>query len=320
MRTILLSLIFTLATACTAQNSLWFQSSYNTASAATPTFSPTTGYSGGATTVTASTVTSACSAYIYLGTTNPPTVNTSTYSFTTTVTLYSYVHGCPGYNDSAVSTWSGTFSPAINWYSGSYAENSTATSTTTSLTGYVLNPSAFTVIFVGNNNHNTTSFSLSVTSGTAQTFTSCGNYQNYNSGISGSFQCFYIASATAGTSTIQVTATGGSAGSTYIWASQYSGLTSNTLDAAGTWTESSTLTPSCAVTTAGTGELVIGFLWLVATKTISGLPTGFNARSALSSIQYAFADNLTPPSGSNTFSATLSGTAAAVACDAVAFK
>jgi hypothetical protein len=73
-----------------------------------PTFSPASPYSGAATTVTASTSTSPCNSYIYFGTANPPTVNTSTYSFAATVTLYAYVHNCPGYADSPVETWSGT--------------------------------------------------------------------------------------------------------------------------------------------------------------------------------------------------------------------
>lgn len=54
------------------------------------------------TAVTASTSTAACSSHIYFGTSNPPTANQSTYSVTTAVTLYAYVHGCPGYQDSSI--------------------------------------------------------------------------------------------------------------------------------------------------------------------------------------------------------------------------
>ncbi len=97
----------------------------STPTAAVPTFSPGTNtggnnwtYSGGTTTVTAATSTSGCSGSIYLGTTNPPTVNTATYSFTTTTTLYSYVHGCAGYSDSTVAVWAGTLAPPPPTLSG----------------------------------------------------------------------------------------------------------------------------------------------------------------------------------------------------------
>ena len=73
-----------------------------TPTAATPTFSPAAGPVANPTTVTTSTSTGACSAYLFTGTTNPPTVNTNTYSVTSAVTVYSYVHGCPGYLDSAI--------------------------------------------------------------------------------------------------------------------------------------------------------------------------------------------------------------------------
>jgi len=77
--------------------------------ASAPTFSPTSPFTGGATTVTASTSTSGCSGYIYFDTSNPPLTIQTTYSFTTSVTLYAYVHGCPSYADSTVSIWNGTF-------------------------------------------------------------------------------------------------------------------------------------------------------------------------------------------------------------------
>jgi hypothetical protein len=79
-----------------------------TPTANSPTFSPTSPYSGPATTVTASTNTTGCNGNVYLGTTNPPTVNTNTFSFTSSTTLYSYVHGCSGYNDSPIVSWTGT--------------------------------------------------------------------------------------------------------------------------------------------------------------------------------------------------------------------
>ena len=76
----------------------------STPTAATPTFSPVAGTYTGTQSVTTSTSTSACSAYLYTGTTNPPTVNTNTISVAASETVYSYVHSCPGYLDSAIAS------------------------------------------------------------------------------------------------------------------------------------------------------------------------------------------------------------------------
>jgi hypothetical protein len=86
------------------QHELWVypKSSSGGGSASTPTFSPVAGAVSNPTTVTASTSTSGCSSYIYFDTNPTPTTNQTTYSVTTAVTLYAYVHGCPGYTDSAV--------------------------------------------------------------------------------------------------------------------------------------------------------------------------------------------------------------------------
>lgn len=108
MKRILVILLFLACVAARGQ-AIFFGVNFNTATAATPTFSPASPYSGGATTVTASTSTSPCAAYIYFDTSNPPITQQATYSYTTTVTLYAYVHGCPGYNDSSVAIWTGTY-------------------------------------------------------------------------------------------------------------------------------------------------------------------------------------------------------------------
>ncbi len=78
--------------------------------AATPTFSPSAGAVSNPTTVTASTATSGCGPYIYFDTNPTPTTNQTTYSVTTAVTLYAYVHGCPSYTDSTISSASYTIS------------------------------------------------------------------------------------------------------------------------------------------------------------------------------------------------------------------
>lgn len=68
-----------------------------------PTFSPAAGSVANPTTVTASSA-SGCAGHIYLDTSNPPTTLQATYSVTTPVTLYAYVHNCPGLGDSAVAS------------------------------------------------------------------------------------------------------------------------------------------------------------------------------------------------------------------------
>ena len=73
-----------------------------TAAASTPTFSPVAGTYPGTQSVTTSTATGPCSAYIYTGLTNPPTTLTNSISVASSETVYSYVHNCPSYNDSSV--------------------------------------------------------------------------------------------------------------------------------------------------------------------------------------------------------------------------
>jgi hypothetical protein len=79
-----------------------------TPTAAQPTFSPAAGAVTNPTVVTASTATSGCGSYIYFDTNPTPVTNQTTYTVTTAVTLYAYVHGCPGYADSPVSNGSWT--------------------------------------------------------------------------------------------------------------------------------------------------------------------------------------------------------------------
>ncbi len=73
--------------------------------AATPTFSPPSGAVSNPTTVTLSS--GSCGAYIYWGTTNPPTTgdtNGTSITVTGAATYYAKVIGCPGHTDSAVGT------------------------------------------------------------------------------------------------------------------------------------------------------------------------------------------------------------------------
>ena len=89
--------------------------------ASTPTFSPAGGNYLGTQSVTTSTSTGSCSSYLYTGTANPPTTLGSTASVSASGTLYSYVHGCPGYADSAVASASYTIGTETQFYSDTLA-------------------------------------------------------------------------------------------------------------------------------------------------------------------------------------------------------
>jgi len=86
--------------------------------AVTPLFSPVTGTYSGGTSVSISTATLGCSAYIYWATHTPPTTGDNhgiTFFMTTPGTYYAKVISCPGYTDSSVgfATYSIPGAPAL---------------------------------------------------------------------------------------------------------------------------------------------------------------------------------------------------------------
>lgn len=72
--------------------------------AAAPTFSPGAGTYPGSQTVTASTSTSGCGPYIYFDTNATPVTQQTTLTVATSEKVYAYVHACPGYADSSISS------------------------------------------------------------------------------------------------------------------------------------------------------------------------------------------------------------------------
>ncbi len=103
--------------------------------AAAPTFSPTAGTYTGTQSVTASTSTSGCGSYIYFDTNPTPVTNQTTLSVATSETVYAYVHGCPGFTDSSISSAAytikantPTFSPVAGTYVGSQSVTISSTS------------------------------------------------------------------------------------------------------------------------------------------------------------------------------------------------
>lgn len=73
-------------------------------SAATPTFSPVAGTYTGTQLVTASTSTSGCGSHIYFDIHPTPTTNQTALSVATSESVYAYVHNCPGFIDSSISS------------------------------------------------------------------------------------------------------------------------------------------------------------------------------------------------------------------------
>src|ERR1017187_183575 len=99
-----LLLLMALALPCMAQTPVFLQQAFNTQTAATPTFSPAAGGVANPTTVTPSTATGPCSAYMYVDSSNPPATLQLTYTVTTGITLYAQIKGCPGYNNSGIAS------------------------------------------------------------------------------------------------------------------------------------------------------------------------------------------------------------------------
>ena len=108
--------------------------------AAAPAFSPAAGAISSGSTVSISTATSACSSYIYwnfTGTSMASGTNSATSSaITTSSTLYAQVIGCPGLNDSAISsapyTVGSTFA-LVDTPQGVIGSQSTSLSTSTGM-------------------------------------------------------------------------------------------------------------------------------------------------------------------------------------------
>jgi len=170
-----------------------------TSQAAAPTFSPAAGAVSNPTTVTCSSTTPGSSSYIYMDTSNPPTTNQNTYSVTTAVTLYCYVHGLPGYTDSSVSSASYTIAttPSIVHTTNCSASPCTVTSTTA---GNML--LVFGEISSSTNTGDVTAVSGNG-SGSFTHATSCNYYANGVQAI----DAWYKTSITGGDTSITVTAT-----------------------------------------------------------------------------------------------------------------
>lgn len=81
--------------------------------AAAPTFSPVAGIYVGTQSVTASTATSGCSSHIFFDTNPTPVTNQTTLSVASSETVYAYVHNCPGFTDSSISSAAYTISAGV---------------------------------------------------------------------------------------------------------------------------------------------------------------------------------------------------------------
>ena len=111
MKKLLLCLLSLMSLPIHAQSPIFFQTSFIGLTAAAPTFSPTSPYTGGATTVTISDSTPGASILYCVDTTNtctPATTYTAGLSFSSTEYIRASATAS-GYNPSPVASWSGTF-------------------------------------------------------------------------------------------------------------------------------------------------------------------------------------------------------------------
>ena len=118
----LITAILSLASLCAAQVPSFFQSAYSTApipTVSSPTFSPVSPYSGGATTVTitqGSTPATGQTIYYCVSTTpcTPSTVYTTGIAFTSTENIFAYA-SASGYQNSATVEWKGTITLSLGY-------------------------------------------------------------------------------------------------------------------------------------------------------------------------------------------------------------
>ena len=252
---------------------------YTYQQAATPTFSPAAGTYSTTQSITASTTTSACSAYLYTGTANLPTTETATASVASSETLYSYVHGCPNYADSAVGSAAYTISvsaaatPTLNVGTGTYNNNQSITisdSTSGATICYTTSGTAPTAPTAGTCGSGSTTYSSAVTISSD----SANNLQALatKSGLTNSS----VASATYTLTTATPTAT--PAAGTYS-STQSVTLASTTTGATILYTTNGS-TPACP----STGTTYSSAISVSATETINAVSclTNYNSSSELS--------------------------------------
>lgn len=195
---------------------------------------------------------------------------------------------------------------SIAYVASSYQENSTASSTSTTIS-VTCNGGEFVSIIGFNGNKNNTGLSASATN--SNTVASVPNLTIPSNNL-GLFQNFYIASCTAGSTTITLNVTGGNTATTLLSVARYTGLTNKTYHFHGTIGTGTNTPVSCSSST-GTGELLVvlayddyGF------QSYSSLASGYNQRGYVGGGTGFFTgDNLSSTASTQTFSATISHTA-----------
>ena len=197
---------------------------------------------------------------------------------------------------------------AAQYVTGSYAfaSNGPPATLATSCAGGEL-----MAIFVLDNYSAVTAFTVTVSTGTAQTIQTGSSF--FSSPNSLHAQSFYIANCAAGSFTLQAAAN--SYGTPGIAIARYTGL--STEDGSGTWAETvqstgTTVTVPCSIATTATDTVIAnvfgengGYFDISATWTIS---SGYTARSALTGYVQPFADQIGVAAGTQSFTASATGT------------
>jgi hypothetical protein len=168
------------------------------------------------------------------------------------------------------------------------------------------------ILALTHNRSGYSSISWSATNG--NTIALGGDYINYTNNV---IADAHISSCVAGSTTITVTVSG-TYGSGQLMAARFTGLVSQTLDAAGTLNTGSSTTPSCAVSAAASRELIIVNGYDSGGSGFIDSPSGFVQQYHSGYGYWVLNYNLTGSAGTNTFTET-TGTGSWT-CVALAYK
>ena len=281
MKQLFAKLLLLTALPCAAQNPLWFQTSFTTNSAVTPTFSPVAGSYVGAQSVTLATSTSGCTSYLVWNTTGATsggnltsTSSTNPLTVAASNTVYAQVQGCPGYNNSSIGNAGYTITSGF--ITGSFVACTTASSNTTTCSVTCGSGGTDFLWYGGfDTNHNYTGIGVTL-DGVSQTLDST-NFLG-STAPSGAWGYGHVKNCSSGSHSLVLTATGTTGiGTATMVTGRFAGVINGVLDHAGTWVSSASGTTTTCSTSSTTGDLLIDLMGSNSGGTFNGtgLTTGF---------------------------------------------
>jgi len=276
MKRLLAALILGFASLASAQNPMFFQSAYSTATVSNPTFSPSSPYTGGATTVTitqGSTPSTGQTIYYCVTTTTctPSTVYTTGISFSSTENIFAYA-SASGYNNSATVEWQGTYvilsPPTFVQANAASCIVGNVSSNTCSLSGVV-------------SGHSLTALIITATSTAPSSVTDNGTNMickfGYAGGNAAGMTICTISGVASGAHSVTANWSSGDGGSSQMAVTEY---TAGTLDQTppngvnGTFST----TPNCPTYTTVSGNVTLISGWATSASSYPTAPSGFTSR------------------------------------------